>query len=288
MPITDMLAPRHRRLRRWGFAAASLLVHAGLLAALVVSTADEEVVAAEEEVEEEVTYVDIRRFAPPPPPAATAQQAQPSQPSQPTQQTQQTPQPETPQPRPEPRTPPRATDLVDVVDSIAEADPLGADLPTERLSRGVDRTVPTGVTASRGATGGQAGGVAGGVEGGKVGGVVGGQGEEVPEEGGTFIASVVDRQAALSNRRDLPRLMQRLYPTVLRDAAIGGRVTVQFVVDTNGRVDMSTVKIVSASHDGFVEPTMQALRQFRFQPARIGDRAVRMLTQMPIVWEVVR
>lgn len=278
MPITEMLAGRHSRLRRWGFAAVSLLVHAGLMAALVVSTAEDRAAVAEEESDEEITYVDIRRFAPPPPPAATAEQ--PAEQPDPT--PQQTPQPQ--QPRPQPQTPPRATDLVDEVDSIPD-DPLGADIPEPAAPR-LETTVPSRVTGSRGQAGGQAGGVEGGVEGGRVGGVVGGQGDEVPEEGGTYIASVVDRQAELSNRRDLPRLMRRLYPRALQDARIGGRVVVQFVVDTNGRVDMSTLKITSASHDGFVEPTKQALREFRFQPARVGDRTVRMLTQMPIVWEV--
>ena len=115
---------------------------------------------------------------------------------------------------------------------------------------------------------------------------MGGQGEEVPEEGGTFIAAVVDRQAELTNRRDLARLMTRLYPSALQDMGVGGRVVVQFVVGTNGRIDMGTVKILSASDDQFAEPTRQALREFRFRPARVDDRNVRMLTQMPIVWEV--
>lgn len=280
MPITEMLAPRHRRLRRWTFAGVSLAVHAGLLAALVVSTSGEDPTLEDDDAEEEITYVDIRRFAPPPPPAATAQQSE-----QQAEPTPQTPEPQPQQPRPEPQTPPRATDLVDEVDSIPD-EPLGEDLPPPSLATRTDSGPPSRVSASRGAAGGQAGGQEGGVEGGRVGGVVGGQGDEIPEEGGTYIASVVDRQAELSNRSDLPRLMRRLYPSALQDARIGGRVVVQFVVDTNGRVDMSTLKITSASHDGFVEPTKQALREFRFQPARVGDRAVRMLTQMPIVWEV--
>lgn len=281
MPITEKLKGRHRRLRRWGWAAVSVLVHAGLLAALVVSTADEEL-PVEEDAEEEVTYVDIRRFAPPPPPAASAQPE--AQQPEPTPQRPQTrPQPQ--QPRPQPRTPPRATDLVDEVDSIPE-DPIGADVPPPQITRPAETGPPARVSASGGAAGGQAGGVEGGVEGGREGGVVGGQGEEIPEPGGTYIASVVDRQAELSNRRELPRLMRRLYPDVLRDAGIGGRVVVQFVVDTNGRVDMSTVKVMSASHDGFVDVTRQALREFRFRPARVGSTTVRMLTQMPIIWEV--
>ena len=67
MPITDMLPSGGRGWRRWAFAAASILVHAALLAALVVSTQAEEE-PLEDEGEEEVTFVDIRQFAPPPHP----------------------------------------------------------------------------------------------------------------------------------------------------------------------------------------------------------------------------
>lgn len=285
MPITDMLPGAGRGWRRWGFGAVSVLVHAGLLAALVISTEPEEELP-DEESDEEVTYVDIRRFAPPPPPAPSSapEQAEP----EPTP-TQPQPQPE-PQPQqPRPQTPPRATDIVEQVDSIPD-EPLG-DTPPAPPAR-VEQSV-TGPPAQTGArsgseAGGVAGGVEGGVEGGRVGGVVGGQGDEVPEEGGTFIASVVDRQAELTNRRDLPRTMRRLYPNALQNAGIGGRVVVQFVVGTNGRVDMSTVKVISSTDDAFVEPTKRALGEFRFRAARVGDRDVRMLTQMPIVWEVDR
>lgn len=281
MPVTEQLSQGRHGWRRWGFAAASVLVHAGLLVALVIST-DEEAVAEAEERDEEVTYVDVRQFAPPPPPQASASSPEPQQ---------ATPQPETPQPqprpqpRPQPQAPPRASDLVEPVDSLPD-EPLGDTPPIEDVAP--PRVEPAGRAGGVTQEGGQAGGVEGGVEGGKEGGVVGGQGEEVPDPGGTYIASVVDRQAELRNRRDLPRVMQRLYPNALQDAGVGGRVVVQFVVDANGRVDMSTVKIMSATHDGFAGPTREALREFRFRPARVGDRNVRMLTQMPIVWEVAR
>lgn len=278
MPVTEKLSAGRSRWRRWGFAAASLVVHAGLLVALVAGTNQRETAIVEPEEEEEITFVDISRVAPPPPPSAAPVQQQPEP-------TPRTPQPETrPQPRPQPRTPARAADIIDPVDSLPDQ-PLGETPPAPRLERSVEPQVS-------GSAGGQAGGVAGGVEGGqqggKIGGVVGGQGEEVPDPDGTYIAAVVDRKAELSNRNALPRLMQRLYPDVLRDAGIGGRVIVQFVVDTNGRVDMSTVKILSASHDGFEDATRKAIREFRFKPARMGDRKVRMLTQLPIIWEVRR
>jgi periplasmic protein TonB len=258
----------------------SLLVHAGLLAALVVSTGPEP--ETPEEDEEEVTFVDIRRFAPPPPPAASSAPAgEPDPtPSQPETRPQPTPQ----QPRPQPRTPPRSTDIVEPVDSLPNV-PLGS-APSAPSAPRIERSTGGTGTGTEGVAGGVAGGVEGGVEGGKVGGVVGGQGEEVPEPGGTYIASVVDRQAELTNRRDLPRLMRRLYPSSLQSVGAGGRVIVQFVVGTNGRIDMSSVKVISSTNAAFEGPTKEALSEFRFRPARIGDRTVRMLTQMPVVWEV--
>lgn len=282
MPITEML-PGGGRWRRWGFAAASLLVHAGLLAALVVSTEPGEDVP-EEDDEEEVTFVDIRRFAPPPPPAASSAPA--GEPDPTPAQPQPQPQPSPQQPRAEPTTPPRSTDIVEPVDSLPD-EPLG-NVPPVPSSPRIEQSAGGTGEGTEDVVGGVTGGVEGGVEGGRVGGVVGGQGEEVPEEGGTYIASVVDRQAELTNRQDLPRLMRRLYPSGLQSAGEGGRVVVQFVVGTNGRVDMSSIKILSSTHGAFEGPTREAVSEFRFRPARVGDRNVRMLTQMPVVWEVVR
>lgn len=262
--------------RRWGWAAASVLLHAGLLAALVVATEEEGELAAES-VDEEVTYVDISSFPPPPPLATAREQPQPQEAE---------PQPTRPQPRPQrppqARTPPRSTDIVEPVDSMPE--PLG-DVPAPApIQAPRVEGPPSGAVSTTPQPGGQAGGVQGGVEGGRVGGRVGATGP--PDEGGTFVAAVVDRKAELTNRRELPRIMERLYPDVLKDAGIGGRVVVQFVVEPSGRIDMSTVKVMSADHDGLVDATRRALREFRFSPARMGDRKVRMLTQMPIVWQV--
>ena len=268
--------------RRWAWALASLVFHAGLLAALVVATEEDGALEATE-VEEEVTYVDISSFPPPPPPATAQPEPQPQQPRQPEPQpTQPRPQP-TPRP-PTPQTPPRATDIVEPADSMPEPEPLGDVAPPPTTQAPVPAGPPAGAVTST-QPGGQPGGVQGGVEGGREGGEVGATG---PPEGGTFVAAVVDRKAELRNRRELPRIMERLYPEALKEAGIGGRVVVQFVVEPSGRVDMSSVKIMSADNDALVDATREAIREFRFSPARMGDREVRMLTQMPIVWQVER
>lgn len=278
MPIADILSGgrRGRVWRRWGFGAVSVVVHAALLAALVAATDEEGGPPAVAE-EEQVTYVDISAFPPPPPPPAAATPQPEPTPAQ--------PRPTQPRPQaPRPETPPRATDIVEPEPDTVPDEPLGTVPPPEPIQAPVTGGPPAGeVTAGQaGQAGGQAGGVEGGVAGGRPGGQVGAE----PAEGGTFVAAVVDRKAELSNRRDLARIMERLYPPRLRDRGIGGRVVVQFVVGENGRVDMSTVQVMSAEHEELVEATRRALGEFRFTPARMGDRSVRMLTQMPIVWQV--
>ncbi|HSJ08821.1 MAG TPA: energy transducer TonB, partial [Longimicrobiales bacterium] len=105
---------------------------------------------------------------------------------------------------------------------------------------------------------------------------------------GTFSANLVDRRAVLSNQAQVVRTLERLYPPLLKDAGVEGSVQVQFVVTAAGRVDMSTVQVLSTTHAQFTDATKQALRDFRFTPARKGDHNVRMLTMIPIEWKVQR
>jgi TonB family protein len=105
---------------------------------------------------------------------------------------------------------------------------------------------------------------------------------------GTFSANLVDRKASLSNQSEVVRVMQRLYPNDLKASWTEGSVRVQFVVTAEGRVDMSTVQVLSTSHAQFTDATLQALKDFRFTPARKGDHNVRMLTMLPIEWKLQR
>ncbi len=57
----------------------------------------------------------------------------------------------------------------------------------------------------------------------------------------------------------------------------------QFVVDTSGRVDMSTFRTVRATDELFVRSVRRALSEWRFRPAEAGGRRVRQLVEMPLV-----
>ncbi|HEX3868066.1 MAG TPA: TonB family protein, partial [Gemmatimonadaceae bacterium] len=71
------------------------------------------------------------------------------------------------------------------------------------------------------------------------------------------------------------------YPDVLRSAHVQGEVLAQFVVDTTGRAEMSTFKVLRSSHDLFTAAVLDGLPAMRFMPARVGGRAVRQIVQMP-------
>ena len=78
------------------------------------------------------------------------------------------------------------------------------------------------------------------------------------------------------------------YPESLRSAGVDGRVLVQFTVDTTGRIDMSSVKILSSTHELFSRAVRDALGNFRFRPAEVGGRHVAALAQMPFDFQITR
>jgi protein TonB len=72
-----------------------------------------------------------------------------------------------------------------------------------------------------------------------------------------------------------------LYPDLLRQAGVRGRVVLEAVVDTTGRVLAQSISVVSATNPGFVAPARQALLATLFRPAMIGGKPVRMLVRIP-------
>lgn len=68
------------------------------------------------------------------------------------------------------------------------------------------------------------------------------------------------------------------YPGTMRST--NGSVTVEFVVDTTGRV--VTADAVRWTHRDFVDPTVQAVLRWRFEPGTINGRKVSFRMAIPI------
>jgi TonB family protein len=78
------------------------------------------------------------------------------------------------------------------------------------------------------------------------------------------------------------------YPEDMRAQAISGEVLVQFVVDTTGRADMRTFKVLTATHHEFIWAVRQTLPAYRFLPAETEGRKVPMYVQMPFKFNIDR
>ncbi|HEX2092876.1 MAG TPA: TonB family protein [Longimicrobiaceae bacterium] len=101
-----------------------------------------------------------------------------------------------------------------------------------------------------------------------------------------YEVAVVEERPALRNGAEVQRILQRLYPPLLRDAGISGETTLQFVIDAEGKVEAGSVRVVSTSHAGFAEPSVRAAEKLRFRPARVQGRAVRVMISLPIAWKL--
>lgn len=77
-----------------------------------------------------------------------------------------------------------------------------------------------------------------------------------------------------------------VYPAELRAAGTSGQVIAQFVVDTAGRVEPSSFKVIESSHETFTAAVRAAIPDAVFQPAETGGRKVRQLVQQPFVFRV--
>lgn len=76
------------------------------------------------------------------------------------------------------------------------------------------------------------------------------------------------------------------YPSALQNAGVDGDVRAQFVVDTLGRVEPGSVRILDSTHDLFARAVRDALARARFTPAEAGGRKVRQLAEQAFTFRI--
>ncbi len=72
-----------------------------------------------------------------------------------------------------------------------------------------------------------------------------------------------------------------VYPDLLRQVGIQGKVVLEAVVDTTGRVLAQSIAVVMVTNSGFVVAARQALLATLFRPAMVGGKPVRMRVRIP-------
>ena len=78
------------------------------------------------------------------------------------------------------------------------------------------------------------------------------------------------------------------YPDILRQAGVEGEALVSFVVDTSGRADVASFKVIRTTHELFATAVKNALPRMRFIPAEVGDKKVKQLVQQPFSFAIVK
>ena len=120
-----------------------------------------------------------------------------------------------------------------------------------------------------------------GVQGGIAKGVEGGTGPVISDQ--PYFDFQVEKAAAA-----IPGSGSPAYPEMLKSSGVEGEALVQFIVDTTGRAELGSFKVLRASHDAFGQAVRSALPRMRFLPAEIGGRKVRMLVQQPFAFALNR
>lgn len=96
-----------------------------------------------------------------------------------------------------------------------------------------------------------------------------------------FTAEQVDKPVLLRPGSPAPT-----YPEYLRRAGITGTVTVEFVVDTLGRIDLESIRVRGSDHEQLTGSVRATLPRLRFLPAEFQGRKVPQLVQLPFRFDI--
>jgi len=105
-----------------------------------------------------------------------------------------------------------------------------------------------------------------------------------------------EREAALApapspdaTLSQVPRLLNGPlvhYPEGLRMGHVTGRVLLSAILDTTGRVDARTVKVLESPHRELTREARRYLEAAAFAPARMDGRAVRVCIELPVDFRI--
>ena len=104
-------------------------------------------------------------------------------------------------------------------------------------------------------------------------------------EGG-LSRSEVYAEALVEERPALLSAPPPIYPALLKQAGIQGRVILPAVIDTMGRVEPASVRIMKSPHPAFDQPTKDWVLKALFRPARLHGRGVRVFVNLRVDYSI--
>jgi protein TonB len=100
-----------------------------------------------------------------------------------------------------------------------------------------------------------------------------------PGASGVFVSAQVD-EPVVALSQPVPK-----YPAAMEEAGVGGHVEFEFVVDSAGHVEPGSLKLLTATHAGFVEPAREAILGGVYRAARYRGVAVRQLVRQRVAFQ---
>ena len=110
-----------------------------------------------------------------------------------------------------------------------------------------------------------------------------------PDGKGDGHSSATDQvyaEATVDERAEVVSAPPLEYPPALRQAGLQGRVTVQAVIDTLGRAEPASLKIIARPNTAFDQSARAYVLHAVFRPARVKGRAVRVRITVPVDYRI--
>jgi len=86
------------------------------------------------------------------------------------------------------------------------------------------------------------------------------------------------------NRQAVGRALEREYPSLLRDAGIGGTVLMHFFINETGELE-NVLVAESSGHQALDDAALRVAQVFEFTPAMNRDQQVPVWIQIPVTFQ---
>lgn len=84
-----------------------------------------------------------------------------------------------------------------------------------------------------------------------------------------------------------PNSAAPVYPAEMLEKSVEGSTFVHYVVDTTGRVDTTTIRVIRSTHPAFTRSVRDALALMRFRPAIQSSRRVRQWVEQNFAFKIL-
>lgn len=100
-----------------------------------------------------------------------------------------------------------------------------------------------------------------------------------------YAISEVQNPPKLTSNALAAKLIQESYPADLKSRGVGGMVEIQFVVDSKGKVDPSSVEILDATQTALGEAAKKVVSRLDFSPGKVNGAGVKTKVVLPIIYK---